>query len=102
MPTVTVTDVVVRSRRVRLAMTCPNCSGNLGLEGALHVRGFVGEVKIGRLARTKDDRLEAIAGIVLGDSTAESGQTFINHLHISCAHCNHPLAQGGLTIRPTA
>ena len=53
MPTVTVTDVVVRSRRVRLAMTCPNCSSNLGLEGALHVRGFVGEVKIGRLARTK-------------------------------------------------
>ena len=101
MPTITVTDVVVCGRRVKLPRNCPNCGGRLSLEGALHVRGFVDEVRLARLVRTKEDRLDAMAGVVLGDSTAESGETFINHLHVSCARCSHPLAAGALTVRPT-
>jgi len=43
MPTVTVTDVVVATRKVKLPAICPGCGGRLRAEGALRVWGFVDE-----------------------------------------------------------
>ena len=100
MPTVTVTDVVVRSRKVKLAGTCPGCHRCLRLDGALRVRGFVDELRAARLRRAGDDSLDAIAGLVLSDTLPDSGEVFITHVAIACKHCDLVLAEGAFTVKP--
>lgn len=101
MPTVTVTDVEVRARKVNLAGTCPGCHRRLQLDGALRVRSFVDESRSGRLRKPGDDALDAIAGLVLADQLPDSGEAFIDNVAIACTHCNHVLAEGVFTVKPS-
>jgi hypothetical protein len=100
MPTVSVTDVVVRTRKVRLPAACPNCGGRLNEDEALRVRGFADEMRWGRLARPDDNALDAVAGIVLGDGLPDSAETFIDHVTVLCSRCNRTLAKGEFTVKP--
>jgi hypothetical protein len=102
MPTVTVTDLVVTTRRVKLPTTCPGCGGRLKEDRALHVRGFVDEMRAGRLPRPSDDKMDAIAGVVLGDAGHDSGEEFINNVNITCRRCSWVLASGTYTVTPTS
>ena len=101
MPTVTVTDVVVTTRKVKLPATCPGCGGRLRAEGALRVWGFVDESRKARLPRASDDAMDAVAGVVLGDAGYDSGETFIDNVSVMCRRCNRALAEGAFTVKPT-
>lgn len=98
MPTITVTDVSVRSRKVKLPSACPGCNRRLREDGALKVRGFVDESRSGWLRRAGD--VDAIAGLVLGDGLPDGGETFIDNVSVLCGLCGHPLAEGAFTVRP--
>ena len=101
MPTVTVTDVVVRTRKINLAGTCPGCHNRLRLDGAMRVRGFVDESRAARLRRAGDDAMDTIAGLVLADTLLDSGEAFIDNVAIACSHCNRTLAEGAFTVKPS-
>jgi len=101
MPTVTVSDVVVTTRKVRLPAICPGCGGRLSAEEALNVWGFVDETRTGRLPRASDDAMDAVAGVVLGDAGYESGETFIDNVSVMCRRCNRALAEGSFTVKPS-
>jgi hypothetical protein len=100
MPTVTVTDVVVTTRKVKLPAICPGCGGRLRAEGALRVWGFVDESRKARLPRASDDAMDAVAGIILGDAGYDSGETFIDNVSVMCRRCNRVLAEGAFTVKP--
>ena len=101
MPTVTVSDIVVTTRKVKLPATCPGCGGRLSAEEALNVWGFVDETRTGRLPRASDDAMDAVAGVVLGDAGYESGETFIDNVSVVCRRCNRALAEGAFTVKPS-
>ena len=101
MPTITVTDVVVRTRKINLAGTCPGCHRRLRQDGALRVRGFVDESRAARLRRAGDDALDAIAGLILADTLPDSGEAFIDNVAIACKQCGHVLAAGVFTVKPS-
>ena len=101
MPTVTVTDLVVTTRRVKLPITCPGCGGRLKEDRALHVRGFVDETRAGRLPNSTADKMDAIAGVVLGDTGHDSGEEFINNVSVTCRRCSRVLASGTYTVTPS-
>ena len=101
MPTVTVTDLVVTTRRVKLSTCFPGCGGRLKEDRALHVRGFVDETRTGRLPNSTDDKMDTIAGVVLGDAGHDSGEEFINNVSVTCRRCNRVLASGTYTVTPT-
>jgi len=100
MPTVTVTDVVVTTRRVKLPAICPGCGGRLRADKALRVWGFVDEARTARLPRASDHAMDAVAGIILGDAGYESGETFIDNVSVMCRRCNRALAEGAFTVKP--
>ena len=100
MPTVTVTDVAVTTRKVKLPAICPGCGGRLRAEGALRVWGFVDESRKARLPRASDDAMDAVAGIILGDAGYDSGETFIDNVSVMCRRCNRVLAEGAFTVKP--
>jgi hypothetical protein len=101
MPTVTVTDLVVSTRKVKMPARCPGCGGRLRQEHALRVWGFVDECRTGRLPRTWNDNHDAIAGVVLGDAGHESDEEFLNNVTVMCRTCNRILASGIFTFTPT-
>jgi len=101
MPTVTVTDVVVTTRKVKLPAICPGCGGRLRADKALRVWGFVDESRTARLPRASDDTMDAVAGVVLGDAGYDSGETFIDNVTVMCSRCDRALAEGAFTVKPT-
>ena len=101
MPTVTVTDLAVTTRPVKLPVICPGCGERLRQERALRVRGFVDECRTGHLPRSKDDALDAIAGVVFGDAGRDSGEEFINNVNVTCRRCSRVLASGTYTVTPS-
>ena len=100
MPTVTVTDVVVTTRKVELPAICPGCGERLRAEGALRVWGFVDEARTARLPRASDHAMDTVAGIVLGDAGYDSGEAFIDNVSVMCSRCNRALAEGAFTVKP--
>jgi hypothetical protein len=102
MPTVTVTDLVVTTRKVKMPAYCPGCGGRLKENRALHVRGFVDETRTGRLPKSGDDKIDAIAGVVLGDAGYDSGEEFINNVSVTCRRRSRVLASGTYTVTPTS
>ena len=98
MPTVTVSEVIVRIRRVKLPDACPSCHHRLREEGALKVRGLVDVSRSGRLRRAGD--VDAITGLVLDDDLPDGGETFIDNVAIACRHCDHVLVKAAFTVRP--
>jgi hypothetical protein len=100
MPTVTVTDLAITTRKVRLPARCPGCGGRLKEDRALHIRGFVDETRSGRLPKSSDDKMDAVAGVVLGDAGHDSGEEFINNINITCRRCSLVLASGTYTVTP--
>jgi hypothetical protein len=102
MPTVTVTDLVVTTRKVNLPTICHGCGGRLKEDRALHVRGFVDETRAGRLPNSTADKMDATAGVVLGDVGHDSGEEFINNVSVSCRRCSRILASGTYTVTPTS
>jgi hypothetical protein len=102
MPTVTVTDLVVTTRKVKLPAYCPGCGGRLKEDRALHIRGFVDETRTGRLPKSGDDKMDAIAGVVLDDAGYDSGEEFINNVSVTCRRCSRVLASGTYTVTPTS
>ena len=101
MPTVSVTDVTITTRKVKLPAICPGCGGRLRADKALRVWGFVDESRKARLPRASDDAMDAVAGIVLGDAGYESGETFIDNVSVVCSRCNRALAEGAFTVKPS-
>jgi len=101
MPTVTVTDLAVTTRKVKLPVRCPGCGERLRHDRALCVRGFVDEMRTGRLPKSGDDKMDAIAGVVLGDAGYDSGEEFINNVSVTCRRCSRVLASGTYTVMPT-
>jgi hypothetical protein len=100
MPIVTVTDLVVSTRKVKLPARCPGCGGRLKQDRALRVWGFVDESRAGRLPQSSDDRLDTVAGLVLGDVGSDSGETFLDNVSIRCCRCDQVLTAGTFTVRP--
>jgi hypothetical protein len=100
MPTVTVTDVVVTTRKVKPPAICPGCGGRLRADKALRVWGFVDESRTARLPRASDDTMDAVEGVVLGDAGYDSGETFIDNVSVMCSRCDRALAEGAFTVKP--
>jgi hypothetical protein len=98
MPTITVTDVAIRSRDIKLPGTCQGCHRCLQADGALKLWGFADESRSGRLRRAGD--VDSVAGLVLGDDLPKSGETFIDNVAISCRYCNHMFVEGAFTVWP--
>jgi hypothetical protein len=101
MPTLTVTDLVVTTRKVKLPVRCPGCGERLSHDRSLNIRGFVDETRAGRLPKSSDDKMDAIAGVVLGDAGYDSGEEFINNVSVTCRRCGRVLASGTYTVMPT-